>query len=70
MKIAEICTQMGPEAMEGLHFLAYLPLAGKGQREGGGFCYINKRIISHPVISWEHEEVVLNACLEQCGHCV
>ena len=51
MKIAEICTQMGPEAMEGLHFLAYLPLAGKGQREGGGFCYINKRVISHPVNS-------------------
>ena len=40
---------MGREVMEGLHFLASVPLAGSGQREGGGFSCINKRIISHPV---------------------
>ena len=43
------CTQMGLEALEGLRFLASLPLAGTGQREGGGFSCINKRIISYPV---------------------
>ena len=43
-------TQMGQEMMEGLRFLASLPLAGTGQREGGGFSCINKRIISHPCI--------------------
>ena len=42
-------TQMGRYVMEGLHFLASLPLAGARQREGGGFSCINKRIISHPV---------------------
>ena len=42
-------TQMGREAMEGLRFLASLPVAGTGQREGGGFSCITKRIISHPV---------------------
>ena len=42
-------TQMGREALEGFRFLASLPLAGTGQREGGGFSCINKRIISHPV---------------------
>ena len=31
-------------------FLTSLPLAGPGQREGGGFSCINKRIISHPVM--------------------
>ena len=41
---------MGREALEGLRFLASLPLAGTGQREGGGFSCINKQIISHPVI--------------------
>ena len=40
---------MGREALEGLRFLASLPLAGTGQREGGGFSCINKRINSHPV---------------------
>ena len=40
---------MGCEALEGLRFLASLPLAGTRQREGGGFSCINKRIISHPV---------------------
>ena len=40
---------MGREALEGLRFLASLPFAGTGQREGGGFSCINKRIISHPV---------------------
>ena len=42
---------MGREVLEGLHFLASLPLAGTGQREGGGFSCINKRISSHPVKS-------------------
>ena len=42
---------MGREVMEGLRFLASLLLAGTGQREGGGFSCINKRIISHPVTS-------------------
>ena len=36
---------MGREVMEGLHFLASLPLAGTRQREGGGFSCINK---------WDH----------------
>ena len=44
-------THMGREVVEGLRFLASLPLAGTGQREGGGFSCINKRIISHPVKS-------------------
>ena len=41
--------EMGLEVMEGLRFLASLPLAWTRQREGGGFSCINKRIISHPV---------------------
>ena len=41
---------MGREVMEGLSFLTSLPLAGTGQREGGGFCCINKWITSHPVM--------------------
>ena len=41
---------MGREALEGLRFLASLPLAGTRQREGGGFSCINKRIISYPVM--------------------
>ena len=41
--------QMGREALKGLRFIASLPLAGTGQREGGGFSCINKRIISHPI---------------------
>ena len=40
---------MGREVMEGLRFLASLPLAGTGQRERGGFSCINKQIISQPV---------------------
>ena len=40
---------MGREALEGLRFLASLPLASTRQREGGRFSCINKRIISHPV---------------------
>ena len=43
-------TQMGRGVLEGLRFFASLPLAGTGQREGGGFSCINKRIISHPVM--------------------
>ena len=39
---------MGREVMDGLHFLTSLPLAGTGQREGGGFSCMNKQIISHP----------------------
>ena len=42
-------TQTGLEVIERLLFLASLPLAANGQREGGGFSCINKRIISHPV---------------------
>ena len=30
-------THMGREVVEGLRFLASLPLAGTGQREGGGY---------------------------------
>ena len=45
---------MGREVMEGLRFLTSLPLAGNGQREGGRFGSINKRIISHPV-NWVKE---------------
>ena len=48
---------MGREVMEGLRFLASLPLAGTGQREGGGFSCTNKRIISHPVIYIEGHQV-------------
>ena len=40
---------MGREVIDGLCFLASLPLAGTGQREGGEFSCINKRINSHPV---------------------
>ena len=50
-KVLQSCgsTQMGREALEGLRFLASLPLASTRQREGGRFSRINKRIISHPV---------------------
>ena len=52
--------QMGREALEGLRFLASLPLASTGQREGGGFSCINKRIISHPVTeSWSQSRMML-----------
>ena len=37
---------MGLEVTEGLRFLASFPLAGTGQKEGGGFSCINKQIIS------------------------
>ena len=54
-----VFTRMGREAMEGLHFLASLPLASTGQMEGGGFSCINKRIISHPVAGLKHKVTVM-----------
>ena len=45
-------------------FLASLPHAGIGQREGGGFSCINKQIISHdPVIC------TLYFCIIMGQHC-
>ena len=52
--------QMGREALEGLRFLASLPRAGTGQREGGEFSCINKQINSHLV---SKREIVLEANL-------
>ena len=52
-----LSTQLGREVMEGLRFLASLPLAGTGQREGGRFSCINKRISSHPITLHRKERV-------------
>ena len=42
---------MGWEAIERLRFLASLPLAGTGQREGGGFMVAIPHFKSQPVMS-------------------
>ena len=53
---------MGREVMEGLRYLTSLPLAGTGQREGGGFSSINKRIISHHVSVYLNKPADLKCC--------
>ena len=56
------CTGVGMETIEGLRFLASLPLAGTGRTEGGEKTRPFKRFHSHLFITKLKNDLDVNSC--------